>query len=146
MQIRSTKLFYFEKYFENTILFCIFKILFRSILHITVKSIITRVDKKLEWETVLRQWRNRWTIQNHVSKMLYECNYHSSRSIIVLTLTLYYFRKLCKPLALKRTALNRLANITLPDITPRSEHTQLYSPNEWQIHNRNINTNNQHNR
>ena len=37
MQIRSTKVFYFEKYFENTILFCIFKILFRSrpILHIT---------------------------------------------------------------------------------------------------------------
>ena len=25
MQIRSTKVFYFEKYFENTILFCIFK-------------------------------------------------------------------------------------------------------------------------
>ena len=36
MQIRSTQVFYFEKYFENTILFCIFKILFRSILHITV--------------------------------------------------------------------------------------------------------------
>ena len=47
MQIRSTKVFYFEKYFENTILFRIFKILlsehfilyfkilFRSILHIT---------------------------------------------------------------------------------------------------------------
>ena len=35
MQIRSTKVFYFEKYFENTISFCIFKILFRSILHIT---------------------------------------------------------------------------------------------------------------
>ena len=35
MQILSTKVFYFEKYFENTILFCIFKILFRSILHIT---------------------------------------------------------------------------------------------------------------
>ena len=35
MQIRSTKVFYFEKYFENTILICIFKILFRSILHIT---------------------------------------------------------------------------------------------------------------
>ena len=35
MQIRSTKVFYFEKHFENTILFCIFKILFRSILHIT---------------------------------------------------------------------------------------------------------------
>ena len=27
MQIRSTKVLYFEKYFENTILFCIFKIL-----------------------------------------------------------------------------------------------------------------------
>jgi len=27
MQIRSTKVFYFEKYFENTILFCIFKLL-----------------------------------------------------------------------------------------------------------------------
>ena len=38
MQIRSTKVFYFEKYFENTILFCIFKILFRSILHITAYS------------------------------------------------------------------------------------------------------------
>ena len=35
MQIHSTNVFYFEKYFENTILFCIFKILFRSILHIT---------------------------------------------------------------------------------------------------------------
>ena len=35
MQIRSTKVFYFEKYFENTILVCIFKILFMSILHIT---------------------------------------------------------------------------------------------------------------
>jgi len=37
MQIGSTKVFYFEKYFENTILFCIFKKLFRSILHITVQ-------------------------------------------------------------------------------------------------------------
>jgi len=38
MQISSTKVFYFEKYFENTILFCIFKILFKSILHTTENS------------------------------------------------------------------------------------------------------------
>jgi len=55
MQIRSTKVFYFEKYFENTILFCIFKIQillseyfilyfqnsFRSILHITVSNAVS---------------------------------------------------------------------------------------------------------
>jgi len=77
MQIRSTKVFYFEKYFENTfyfvfskysyqsilfcilklllfhssILFCIFKILFRSILNITetMTNRIVTTDKNSEW-------------------------------------------------------------------------------------------------